>query len=149
MSPVVQEITVRIMPVLMIMAIWQTEIIDVKGAFLKASFDPKHKVYMEIPKGFKKFYPKNVLLLLKKTLYGVNGILRIVTTPIKIDYSKLGWEDCDFLIMNQSRDNLLSCILSLWTPKIILGSSGAIILPCHPKWQPKYLTIQRDIVWLC
>ena len=87
MSPVVQEITVRIMPVLMIMAIWQTEIIDVKGAFLKASFDPKHKVYMEIPKGFKKFYPKNVLLLLKKTLYGVNGTLRIVTIPIKIDYS--------------------------------------------------------------
>ena len=27
--------------------------------------------------------------------------------------------------------------------------SGAIILPCHPKWQPKYLTIQRDVVWLC
>ena len=68
MSPVVHEITMRIMLVLMIMALWHAEIIDVKGAFLKASFDPKHKVYMEIPKGFEKFYPKNVLLLLKKTL---------------------------------------------------------------------------------
>ena len=73
MSPVVHEITVRIMLVLMIMALWHAEIIDVKGAFLKASFDPKHKVYMEIPKGFEKFYPKNVLLLLKKTLYGVKN----------------------------------------------------------------------------
>ena len=72
MSPVVHEITVRIMLVLMIMALWHTEIIDIKGAFLKASFDPEHKVYMEIPKGFGKFYPKNVLLLLK-TLYGVKN----------------------------------------------------------------------------
>ena len=28
---------------------------------------------MEIPKGFEKFYPMNVLLLLKKTLYGVKN----------------------------------------------------------------------------
>ena len=46
------------------------------------------------------------------------GILRIVA--IKIDYSRLGWEDHDLLIMNPSRDTLLSCILSLWTPNIIL-----------------------------
>ena len=63
MSPVVHEI----------MALWHAEIIDVKGAFLKASFDLKHKVYMEIPKGFGKFYPKNVLLLLKKTLCSVKN----------------------------------------------------------------------------
>ena len=73
MSPVVHEITVHIMLVLMIMALWHAEIIDVKVVFLKASFDPKHKVYMEIPKGYKKFYPKNMLLLLKKTLYGVKN----------------------------------------------------------------------------
>ena len=73
MSPVVHEITVGIMLVLIIMALWHAEIIDVKGAFLKASFDPKHKVYMEIPKGFKKFYTNNVLLFLKKTLYGVKN----------------------------------------------------------------------------
>ena len=73
MSPAVHEITVCIMLVIMIMALWHAEIIDVKEAFLKPSFDPKHKVYMEIPKGFKKFYPKNLLLLLKKTLYGVKN----------------------------------------------------------------------------
>ena len=73
MLPVVHKITVCIMLVMMVMALWHAEIIDVKGAFLKASFDPKHKVYMEIPKAFKKFYPKNILLLLKKTLYGVKN----------------------------------------------------------------------------
>ena len=53
MSTVVHEITVCIMLVLMIMALWHAEIIDVKGSFLKAFFDPKHKVYMEIPKDSK------------------------------------------------------------------------------------------------
>ena len=57
MSPVVHEITVHIMLVLMIMALWHAEIIDVKGAFLKVPFDPKHKMYMEIPKDFIKSTP--------------------------------------------------------------------------------------------
>ena len=78
MSPVVHEITVCIMLVLMVMALWHAEIVDTKGAFPKASFDPKHKVYMEIPKGFEKFYPKNVLLLLKKTLYGVKNAVKAI-----------------------------------------------------------------------
>ena len=73
MSPVVHEITVRILLVLMIMALWHAEIIDIKGAFLKASFDPKHKVYMEIPKRFGKFYPKDALQLVKKTQNGVKN----------------------------------------------------------------------------
>ena len=58
MSPVVHEVTVHVMLVLMIIAIWHAEIIDVKGAFLKASFDPKHKVYMKIPKGFENSTPR-------------------------------------------------------------------------------------------
>ncbi|KAL7575735.1 hypothetical protein ACA910_003068 [Epithemia clementina (nom. ined.)] len=55
------------------MARWVATVVDVKGAFLKAPFDPKHKVFMEVPKGFEKFYPKNCVLLLLKTLYGVKN----------------------------------------------------------------------------
>ena len=61
-----------------------------------------------------------ILLPLLQVLNSLEvGILTIVA--IKIDYSRLGWEDCDFLIVNPSRDTLLLCILSLWTPMIILG----------------------------
>ena len=48
----------------------------------------------------------------------VSVVLGIVA--IKIDYSWLGWENRDLLIVNPSRDTLLTCILPLWTPKIIL-----------------------------
>jgi hypothetical protein len=42
-------------------------VVDVKGAFLTTEFDPKHKMYVTVPKGFKQYYPTDVLLLL---LYG-------------------------------------------------------------------------------
>ena len=58
MSPVVHEITVRIMLVLMIMALWHAEIIDVKGAFLKASFDPIHKGTWKSQKDSKNSTPR-------------------------------------------------------------------------------------------
>ena len=57
MSPVVHEITVRIMLVLMIMALWHAEIIDVKGAFLKASFDPTQGIHGN-PKRIRKILPQ-------------------------------------------------------------------------------------------
>ena len=60
-----------------------------------------------------------ILPLLQAPNIKVFGILRIVA--IRIDYSRYGWEDRDLLIMNPSRDILLSSIMSLWTPKIIFG----------------------------
>jgi hypothetical protein len=44
--------------------------VDVKGAFLTAEFAPGHKMYVTVPKGFEQYYPDNVVLLLKRTLYG-------------------------------------------------------------------------------
>ena len=65
-SPVVSEITIRIVFVIMLMAGYWAEIIDVCGAFLLGNFKPEHKMYIEIPQGFEKFYPPGIVLLLNK-----------------------------------------------------------------------------------
>jgi hypothetical protein len=63
---VVTDATIHIILILIIMAGWWAELLDVKGAFLHGVFEKGHKVYMEIPQGFEKFYPGNSVLLLKK-----------------------------------------------------------------------------------
>ena len=71
-APVTNEMTIRIILTLMIMAIWIGELLDVKGAFLHGDFGPKEApILMKIPQGFEKFYPKGWLLLLLKTIYGL------------------------------------------------------------------------------
>jgi hypothetical protein len=69
-SPVVNEITIRIVFTLIVMVGWWNEIVDVKGAFLTAEFEKNQKMYVTVPRGFEKNYPENVVLLLKRTLYG-------------------------------------------------------------------------------
>jgi hypothetical protein len=69
-SPVVNDITMRIIVTLIVMANFWTEIVDVRGAFLTAKFEPNHRMFVSVPKGFEKKFPENVVLLLKKTLYG-------------------------------------------------------------------------------
>ena len=69
-APVVNEITIVMVLIMIVMAGWWAELLDVKSAFLHGTFDPKHKMYMYVPQGFEQFYPGDVVLLLLKTLYG-------------------------------------------------------------------------------
>ena len=70
-APVVNDMTIRIVFILMIMAKYCGELMDVRGAFLLGEFGKEEKLYMEVPKGFEKFYPIGVVLLLLKTIYGL------------------------------------------------------------------------------
>jgi hypothetical protein len=70
-SPVVNEASIFIILILIIMARMFAELNDVKGAFLNGVFSQGEKLYMYVPKGFEKFYPANVVLLLLKTIYGL------------------------------------------------------------------------------
>ena len=70
-SPVTNNISVRIVFLLGLMAGWKGYIYDVRGAFLKGELDnDKDKMYMYIPQGFEKYFPKGVVLRLLKVLYG-------------------------------------------------------------------------------
>ena len=55
----------------MLMAGWTAYIVDVKGAFLHGDFEDGENIYMEVPKGFRKYYATNLVLLLLQTLYGL------------------------------------------------------------------------------
>lgn len=71
-APVINDITIRVIIVLMLMAVFFGELLDVKGAFLIGDFSPNEKpIYMKVPQGFKDFYPPGWVLLLLKTIYGL------------------------------------------------------------------------------
>ena len=71
-APVTNDITIRVILILMIMAMWCGELLDVKGAFLHGLFGPKENpLYMHIPQGFTEYYPPGWILLLLKTIYGL------------------------------------------------------------------------------
>ena len=63
--------TIQILLILMITANWQGQIVDVKGAFLHGGFEDGEVIYMKLPHGFEKFYPDEMVLKLKKCIYGL------------------------------------------------------------------------------
>jgi hypothetical protein len=69
-SPVVQDATINLVLVLIVMMNWYAILCDVRGAFLHGEFEKDRKVYMEIPQGMEQHYTPGWLLLLLKTLYG-------------------------------------------------------------------------------
>ena len=71
---VVNEITIRMVFVLMVMAGWYAEVVDVRGAFLHGKFEEGTRLYMEVPEGFESFYPVGCLLLLLQTIYGLKQV---------------------------------------------------------------------------
>ena len=70
-APVANEIVIRMVLVLIVMASWWAELLDVQGAFLTREMDLENGCYLQVPEGFSKFYPGNVILKLLKTLYGL------------------------------------------------------------------------------
>ena len=72
-SPVVHNITVRIVLTILLMSGWAAHIVDVNGAFLLGEFKENEHIYMKVPKGFERFFSLDVLLYLRKTLYGVKN----------------------------------------------------------------------------
>ena len=72
-APVVNDITICIVMTLMVMARWYGHLLDVRGAFLQGTFEPGEQIHMEIPQGFEKCCPKNVVLLLLRTICGLKN----------------------------------------------------------------------------
>lgn len=60
------EIVIRMIMVLIVMANWWAELLDVQGAFLNGEMDEKIQCYLAVSEGFEKYYPKDVVLLLKR-----------------------------------------------------------------------------------
>ena len=70
-TPVVNEVTVRVMLTLAVMMGWCMKLLDVQGAFLNGRFQHDEVLYVNVPQGFEEYYPKNVLFKLVRTIYGL------------------------------------------------------------------------------
>ena len=68
-APVANEIVIRMVLVLIVMASWWAELLDMQGAFLTGEMDLENGCYLQVPEGFSKFYRRNVILKLLKTSY--------------------------------------------------------------------------------
>ena len=77
-SPVTNDVSIRVALVLMLMANWVAQVVDVKGAFLHGEFENDEKIYTEVPQGFEKWFdPIEFLLLMLKTGYGLKQAARM------------------------------------------------------------------------
>jgi len=99
-APVTNEMTIRMVLILLVMARWHAEILDVQGAFLKGRFENGEKIYMDVPQGFEKYYDPQVwVLLLRRTIYGTKqaayAFWRELLKAFKsMDYSRSKADPC-------------------------------------------------------
>ena len=90
-SPVVHDITMRILLVMMLMGSMCAHLVDVNGVFLLGKSKPEEKIFMKIPCRFKKHYPPGVLLFLKQTLYGVKKAANVFWKQLLGIMNELGY----------------------------------------------------------
>ena len=71
-APVTNDVSIRMMLTLALMAGWIGHIVDVKGAFLHGEFENGEQIYTKIPQGFERHWdPSKYVWLLTKTTYGL------------------------------------------------------------------------------
>jgi hypothetical protein len=73
-APVTSDTTIRIVLMLLLMASWYGELLDIKGVFLHGEFEEGKSLYMEVLEGFGKYYPTGYVLFLLKTIYGLKQV---------------------------------------------------------------------------
>ena len=98
-SPVTNDVTIRIVLTLLLMAGWHAEIVDVKGAFLHGVFGDGEVMHMEVPEGFEKYYQAGVVLRLLKTLYGLKQAAlafwrELLTAMLSMGFSRSKADPC-------------------------------------------------------
>ena len=107
-SPVTNDVSVRTLLTIMIMANYSAYIVDIKGAFLHGEFDNGEILYSKIPEGFREDYnPKEYCWLLERTAYGLKQAARSFWNKLLEAMRKLGFQRslCD------------PCVYYKWTNK--------------------------------
>ena len=73
-SPVTNEVTIRVVLVLILVMQLLAGVLDVKGAFLQGEFDDdEEQIYMTVPDGMEEYYGQDVLLKLLAPIYGLRN----------------------------------------------------------------------------
>ena len=128
-APVTNDATIRIVFTLMLMALWIGQLIDVKGAFLHGELAEDEEIYMEVPKGFEKFYPDgDWVLRLLKTLYGLKQSAYYFWLEILKAFRSMGYErsKADPCLYYKWTDNGLVLWVSWIDDCLVVGSKKGV-----------------------
>ena len=63
------DITIRILLVLILMICYRAHIIDMKGAFLLGYFEKGEELFIEVPGGFEEYFSENDVIKLKVLIH--------------------------------------------------------------------------------
>ena len=125
-SPVTNDVTIRTVIVLMLMAGWTARLVDVRGAFLHGSFDNGEEIYTEVPQGFERFVDKDkYVLLLMKTVYGLKQSAKMFWVELlkAMQFMKFLRSDADPCLYYKHTDNGLVIWLSWVDDCLCIGPS--------------------------
>ena len=74
-SLMMNNTTIRIVLVLMLLVDCTARTYDIKGAFLKGKFDDGKEIFMEVPQGMEHHYWDLAVLKLLKPMYGLKQLV--------------------------------------------------------------------------
>ena len=91
-SPVTNDVSIRVLLTIMLMANMNAYIVDVQGAFLHGEFDNGEILYCKIPEGFRDAYDPTVeRWKLLKTAYGLKQAARMFWNKIVKVMNQMGF----------------------------------------------------------
>jgi hypothetical protein len=127
-APVTNASTVQIVLILMIMAGWQGQIMDVKGTFLHGEFKDGELINMKVSRGFEKFYPDDMVLKMKKCIYGLKQPAMAFWRQLLLCMKSMGMTQstADPCLYHKWEEEGLVLILSWIDDNMIIGPKKAV-----------------------
>jgi hypothetical protein len=127
-APVANAVNILIVPILMLMADWHGRIMDIKGAFLHGEFVRGKVIYMKVTRGFEKFYPEDIVLKLKKCIYGLKQAAMVFWRQLLLCMKsmKMLQSTADCCLYYQWSEYGLVLIVSWIYDNLIIGSKKAV-----------------------
>ena len=101
-------------------------VVNVKGAFLYGEFEASEKVFVKVPRGFEEFYPKDTVLLLNKTLYGLKQAAKAFYRKLLAAARNIGLQQivADPCLYNKWEEGRLVVMISWVNDNMIMGNEG-------------------------
>jgi len=113
----------------MILNHWKAHVIDVQGAFLNGRFSENEELYLKIPEGFERYYEKNNVLKLNRTIYGLKQAANAFWKELLNAFSNMNFKrsNADPCLYYRHDNNELTLCLSWVDDCLIIGKENAVI----------------------
>jgi hypothetical protein len=129
-APVVNDVTIRIVWVLIILLQFSTWLMDVHGAFLLGRFSNGEKLYMKVPQGMEGHYnPSMYYLLLLRTIYGLKQSAAAFWKELRDCFDDMGFMRSDAdpcLYFRWDKEHGLVVVISWIDDLLIVGKKEMV-----------------------